>query len=372
VERSPGDGVEVSRMVLAHLAKHDFPTRSPLYAAIARDLLDDDEVLALTAGVVWHELPPMLLLAAVRHLLIADPTEPLAAFHADLTDSPRPPDEAYPLFREFALRHREEIASLVRSRAIQTNEVLRCACYMPAVALAPAALGTAELGLVDVGSSAGLGMLLDRYAYDYGAAGSAGPAGAPVRLRCEVRGDVAVPLDAAPPRIAHRVGLDRSPVDVRDPDDTRWLRASVWPGQGSRVELLLGALEAARADPPRIVAGDAVRDLPALLDEVPPQLGICVTTSVVLTYLGGERAAFAETLEEAGRRRPIAWVAYDTTHGIDRIGDAPPWVRALMDSGNVDCALVRLSMLTGAGREDRWLARSGYHGEWIEWMAAPD
>ena len=152
----------------------------------------------------------------------------------------------------------------------------------------------------------------------------------------------------------------------------RWLRASVWPGQGSRVGLLLGALEAARADPPRIVAGDAVRDLPALLDEVPPELGVCVTTSVVLTYLGSERAAFAAALEEAGRRRPMAWVAYDTTHGIDRIEDAPPWVRALMDSGKVDCALVRLSLLTAAGREDRWLARSGYHGEWIEWMDAPD
>jgi hypothetical protein len=368
----PDDGVEVSRMVLAHLAKHDFPTRSPLYAAIARDLLNDDEVLALSTGVAWHELPPMLLLAAVRHLLIADPGEPLAAFHADLTDTPRPPEEAYPLFREFALRHREEITALVRSRAIQTNEVLRCACYMPAVALVPAALGTAEIGLVDVGSSAGLGMLLDRYAYDYGDAGNAGPAEAAVQLRCEVRGDRPPPLAGAPPRIAHRVGLDRAPVDVRDPDATRWLRASVWPGQGSRVELLLGAVEAARADPPRIVAGDAVRDLPGLLDAVPPGLGICVTTSVVLTYLGGERAAFAAALEEAGRRRPLAWVAYDTTHGIDRIEDAPPWVRELMDSGKVDCALVRLSLLTAAGREDRWLARSGYHGEWLEWMGAPD
>lgn len=372
MDPSHDDGVEVSRLVLAHLAKHDFPTRSPLYAAIARDLLHDDEVLALTTGIAWQELPPLLLLAAVRHLLIAEPGEPLAAFHSDLTETPRPPDEVYPLFREFVLRHREAITTLVRTRAIQTNEVLRCACYMPAVALAPGALGTPEIGLVDVGSSAGLGMLLDRYAYDYGDTGTAGPAEAPVRLRCEVRGDRPPPLAAAPPRIAHRVGLDRSPVDVRDPDATRWLRASVWPGQGSRVELLLGAVEAARDDPPRIIAGDAVRDLPALLEEVPPGLGVCVTTSVMLTYLGRERAAFAAALEEAGRRRPLAWVAYDTTHGIDRIDDAPPWVRALMESGNVDCALVRLSLMTAAGREDRWLARSGYHGEWIEWMHGPD
>jgi hypothetical protein len=324
-------------------------------------------VLALTAGVPWHELPPLILLAAVRFLLIAAPQEPLAAFHADLGEDARPPEEAYPLFREFALRHRDELTALVRSRAIQTNEVLRCACYMPAVALAQTALG-GELGLVDVGSSAGLGMLLDAYAYDYGAQGTVGPASAAVRLRCEVRGGLAVPLTAAPPRIAHRIGLDRSPVDVRDPDAVRWLRASVWPGQGNRVELLLLAAEAARADPPPIVTGDAVRDLPALLATVPESLGVCVTTSVMLTYLGEERAAFIAALEAAGRRRPIAWVSFDTTHGIDGLDVAPTWVRELIDSGNADCALVRLSLLTATGRSDRWLARAAYHGEWLEWM----
>jgi hypothetical protein len=362
----PDPGVEASRAVLAHLAVHDFPTRSPLYAAIARDALHDDEVLGLTAGVHGHELPPMLLLAAVRHLLIAAPEEPLAAFHADLAAHPRPPEEAYPVFREFVLRHRDELTALVRTRAIQTNEVLRCACSMPAVALAQAALG-ADLGLVDVGSSAGLGQLLDRYAYDYGAAGTVGRAGAPVRLRCAVRGDLPVPL-AAPPRIAHRVGLDRSPVDVRDPDATRWLRASVWPGQAGRVDLLLAALEAARADPPRIVAGDAIDDLPALLAEVPPALGVCVTTSVMLGYLGDRRTAFTDALEEAGRRRPIAWVAFDVVHWMDRLDSAPAWVGEGIGSGGVDCALIRLSMLTATGREDRWLARGSYHGEWIEWM----
>jgi hypothetical protein len=359
--------IEAGRAVLGHLAVRDFPTRSPLYAAIAREALADDEVLGLTAGVPWHELGPMRLLAAVRHLLIAAPEEPLAAFHADLTDDPRPPEEAYPVFREFVLRHRDELTTLVRTRAIQTNEVLRCACSMPAVALARAALG-ADLGLVDVGSSAGLGQLLDRYAYDYGAAGTAGPAAAPVRLRCEARGERPVPLAGAPPAIAHRVGLDRAPVDVGDPDARRWLRASTWPDQGGRVELLAAALEAARADPPRIVAGDAVDDLAALLAEVPPALGVCVTTSVMLGYLGDRRTDFTDALEEAGRRRPIAWVAFDLTHVMDRLDAAPAWVTDGIEAGGVDCALVRLSMLTAAGREDRWLARGAYHGEWIEWM----
>ncbi len=365
------DGIEASRAILAHLGKHDFPSRSPLYAAIAQGMVGDDEVLAVAAGAGLppQELPPLRMLAAVRFLLIADPAEPLAAHHADLSEAPLPPDGAYPVFRDFVLRHREEIAGLVAGRAIQTNEVQRCACYMPAVALAQAALG-GELGLVDVGASAGLGLLLDRYAYDYGTAGTVGPAGAPVRLRCEAGGGQPPPLRDAPPRVRHRVGLDRSPVDLRDPDAVRWLRAAVWPGQGNRVEVLLNAAAAAAADPPEILTGDAVRDLPRVLDSIPEELGLCVTTSVTLGYLGDRRADFSDALEEYGRRRPLAWVAFDTVLGIDRMDKAPGWVGELRQSGRVDCALVRLTLLTARGRSDRWLARGGYHGEWIEWMEA--
>lgn len=79
----PDRSVETSRAVLAHLAVHDFPTRSPLYAAIARAALDDDEVLGLTAGVRGHELPPMLL----RPAWVGEGIESGAV---DCADSPQP------------------------------------------------------------------------------------------------------------------------------------------------------------------------------------------------------------------------------------------------------------------------------------------
>jgi len=359
--------LEMSRRILQHLAATDFPKRSPLYAAIAREAMDDGDILELTAGVPWHEIPPMRLLAAVRYLLLSSPGEPLAEFHADMTDRPRPPDDAYPVFRAFCTRRADELRRLVRERAVQTNEVSRCACYMPAVCAAQAELGAAALGLVDVGSSAGLGLHLDRYAYDFGAAGTLGTPDGGVTLACEVRGERAPALSALP-AVGYRVGLDRSPIDVRDEDSVRWLQACVWPGQGNRVAQLSRAIEAARRDPPHLVAGDAVRDLPAVLDAVPEGLGVCVMTSVVLNYLGLQRDAFVAALEEAGRRRPLAWVLFDTTFNLDGTGTAPGWVRdAVADAGR-DFALVRVSVLSHGGRRDRWLARCSYHGEWIEWM----
>ena len=46
------------------------------------------------------------------------------------------------------------------------------------------------LALIEVGASAGLNLLFDRYGYDYGAGRSAGDPSAPVRFTCALRGAV--------------------------------------------------------------------------------------------------------------------------------------------------------------------------------------
>ncbi len=105
------------------------------------------------------------------------------------------------------------------TRRTQTNEPARCAVLLPALAQLPQ-----PLALVEVGSSAGLTMLFDRYSYDYGGYRLAGSdPDAPV-LRCEPRGPV--PLPPRIPEIAWRAGLDLNPLDVTSDDDVRWLS---WP-----------------------------------------------------------------------------------------------------------------------------------------------
>ena len=60
-----------------------------------------------------------------------------------------------------------------RTRSTQTNEVGRCAALLPALTQlavdAPGAPhgGGRPLGLVEVGASAGLNLLVDRYGYEY-------------------------------------------------------------------------------------------------------------------------------------------------------------------------------------------------------------
>jgi hypothetical protein len=183
---------------------------------------------------------------------------------------------------------------VLTTRRTQTNEAARCAVLLPALATLPE-----PLAIVEVGASAGLCLLYDRWAYDYdGTRVGDGP----VTLRCSVSG--AVPIPGRVPEIAWRAGLDLNPLDPRDADTRRWLECLVWPEHDDRREVLRGALAVAAQDPPRVVRGDLIGDLPALLDEVPEGLTTVVTHTAVLAYVDdGTAAAFADLCRERGVHR---------------------------------------------------------------------
>ena len=55
----------------------------------------------------------------------------------------------------------------------------------------------------------------------------------------------AVPVPDAMPAIGGRLGIDRTPIDVTDPIEARWLEACVWPDQADRFHRLRAAIELA-------------------------------------------------------------------------------------------------------------------------------
>ena len=71
-----------------------------------------------------------------------------------------------------------------------------------------------------------------------------------------------------------------------------WLATLVWPEQDDRRERLRHAVEVARAEPPRIVAGDLLEELPALVAEAAAHGTVVVFHSAVvgLPHAAGPRA----------------------------------------------------------------------------------
>ncbi len=321
--------------------------RSPLYAALAARVAGTPALLALASGAAPGQPPVNLLFGAVHDLLLAGAAHPLAGFYPSVGGA-EAPEEAFPAFADFCRRHRAEILVRVRTRRVQTNEVGRSGILLPALAEAAREAGPRPSYLIEVGASAGLNLLHDRYRYQYSDGQRCGPE-SPALVRVEVRGPRRVPVPAQPPGWSDRVGVDVAPGDVTDDGAMRWIEALIWPDQVERLELLRAAVAVARRDPPRILAGDAMVRVPELVHGIPPGQPVCLVHSHALYQATPAwRRDFRVRLDELGRARPLLEVS------LEWLGKAPG-------------PRLRLNRYEGGSRRSRLLADADHHGAWIAW-----
>ena len=254
-------------------AEHEARGRSPLYEALAQAVADDDEVLQFLSTLPPAKRQPNLLLAAVRQLCGT-------------------PDDARD-FRRRLLANDAAVRDLMLSRSTQTNEPARCAVLLPALAALPQ-----PLALLEVGASAGLCLLPDRYGYDYGRVRIAPPTVAAPVFRCAA--SPGTPLPDRVPQIVWRAGLDLGPLSVADPQHRQWLEALVWPEQAARLKRLQQAMAIAETVQPRVMQGDLRHDFATLAAEAPRGATLVVFHTAVLGYvaLPAERQAFAALARE--------------------------------------------------------------------------
>ena len=175
--------LEQERLLVAYrrFAEREARGRSPLYEVLARGVADDPAVLRFLKTLPDAKQQPNLLFAAVRFL----------------SGTPAGWEE----FRAAVLDNADAVRAIMLERSTQTNEPGRCAVLLPVMALLPQ-----PLALIEVGASAGLCLLPDRYGYDYGGRrvrppDEAATAGVPVRDRCEKD---AVAGGTTPDRLAGR------------------------------------------------------------------------------------------------------------------------------------------------------------------------
>jgi len=234
---------------------------------------------------------------------------------------------------------------------VQTNEVQRSWVLAPLFLLVARRTGATVLDLVELGPSAGLNLLWDRYACHY-RAGRVGPEEPWLELTGEERRPVPTDVLAARPAVRGRVGIDRAPIDVTSEDGARLLACFVWADQTERLELLRRAIETVRRDPPELLRGDLVETLPSVLAARPDDALTVVFQTAVLGYLGDDRREqVRETLRAAGEERPLAFVSA----GNPRTGQSR-W---------------GLRIVTWPGGEREFIGHADYHGAWLDWSSAP-
>ena len=325
---------------------------SPLYGRLSLSIADDPKVMALLHAAPEQQQIPVLLFAAMHDLLLRGQGEELAAFYPNLS-STIPNGDPYPAFRRVALANQDLLQTTIASRNTQTNEVGRCAYFLPVFGLVADEVG--PLAHLDVGASAGLNLYWPSYTYRYKDGPTVGE-GLTVVLSCSTRGEPPIPKSM--PTLAHAIGLDMSPIDVRNDEAVRWLEACVWPDQAGRFERLVAAIAIARKSPPDIRRGDAVANVGALVDEISAFAHPVVTTSWILNYLTeqGQRAFVAE-LDKIGSRQDLSWV----------VAESPAQTLGLPIPGDEEITVISLVTWRSGERVVKRLAIAHPHGSWLNW-----
>ena len=241
------------------------------------------------------------------------------------------------------------IREILHTRRVQTNEVRRCALLLPAFGLVAQQAAGRPLALVEIGTSAGLNLLWDHYAYDYGTGRDYGDPVSALHLACELRGEQRPPLPEWMPAIGSRLGIDFQPVNVREDSAVDWLRALIWPEHTARLARLEQAVEIVRAYPPRLRAGDALALLPEVLASVPDDALLCLYHTFTLNQFSPEaRHRFQDLLDTHGATRDLCCLSI---LGVG--GDHPE---------------LRLQTYQRGHKVDRLLAHCDAHGQWLEWL----
>jgi hypothetical protein len=328
---------------------------SPLTGALLEGAADD----YVAGGVMADLLEPhaeepagsvlSLRLAGSMHRLVLERKAPELALHYPSVGGTAPVEQLWPAAERAAREHLDELRALV-TRPVQTNEVGRAAALVGALAL----LG-GRIRLLELGSSAGLNLRCDAFAYDVAPDQVLGDPDSPVRL---VR-----PWDGVLPDgsfdVTSRRGCDPDPIDTSTPDGRLTLTSYVWGDQVERLERLRAAFEVAARLPASVEQSGALAFLTRELADLPEGSTTVVWHSVVWQYVDpAERAAVDALLERVGSRAtstaPLArvslepervgedftfrvhvqrWPDGERVHVADALGHGPPvrWTGARID-----------------------------------------
>ncbi len=356
---SRAGAVKLSDRFRRHAGSLVAADRSPLYARLMYAAADDLE----TGGVVnelFHGLPaapgsvPQLrLLAALHQLVLAGGATALARFYPSAGGA-EPPDQAWAAAATTLGENFDWIRQRLE-RTVQTNEPGRSAVLFAVLLWLTDRRGL-PIRLLELGASAGLNLLLDRYCYIVGGEPLGEPASAvrfeePWRPGPEIRGGAT----ARSLRISARAGCDRAPLDPRDPEHQLRLVSYIWPDELERIRRVRAALELAARAPAAVVSSTAAQWLPGALAQRREGELTVVWHSLFRQYVSPEEWSAIERAVtaalDADARRPIAWVG--------------------MEPGLDHTAAIEVTLREHPNAPEQRLASCGDHGPPVIWTRPP-
>ena len=234
----------------------------------------------------------------------------------------------------------------------QTNEAGRSSSFMAAMLWLAGEGLPGRFDCLEIGSSAGINLMMDRYAYNLGGVAT-GPVEPVMRFEPEWRGD---PPPDRMVRIERLKGCDVAPVDLADKAQALRLKAYIWPEHTVRFERMEAAVASARQQAPDLVRMNAADFVEQELGK-PQEQGTTrvLMHSIVWQYVPKDQqarvnAAMTAAGERATADRPLAWIALEANRDTHRHELAVRY--------------------WPGGPEPVMLAEAHPHGAWIQWYGS--
>ncbi len=344
--------LDASRRYQYALASDD-KTSHPCYAALGDACAKSELMIDLLVSVPLQQRNAMLIFAALHYQALRGHAQ-LAPLYGSLGGANCPSPEEFARRVIDIVSNDPTVVSALLTRSTQTNEPGRSAVFQ-AVLREMYRRGIDEVNLIDIGTSAGLNLYVDHYDI----------------VRTPLRDDHdaftlsyeslnSADLPGPLPTIRSRIGVDLSPLDLRNDDDAMWLRACLWPENPSRLDRL-NAIGERLSDWPTLtlIQSDALDGLEKALELVNPDASTVVMHSWAAAYFDPElQKNFAERMRELVRLKRVSWVYLEWPRGV--AGLQPPAPRDVAPRPGETQIVVAL-----AGGEPQSWGWCHPHGRWL-------
>lgn len=320
---------------------------SELYEFLSLKIANDRQLLELSSHAQAGQPVPNLFFGAVHYLLLKESNHKLSQYYPSITEKPKACEDSFPDFKSFCLKRQEQISEILKKRIVQTNEVRRCGYLYPIFTHIYTAVKK-PLSLIEIGTSAGLQLLWDKYAYTYNSEEIYGDMDSNVHIQSTIRGGIIPPISKWCPPVDKRFGVDLHINDLADFEDALWLNALIWPEHKERRLLFEQAsicLMHNRAEI-NLIEGEGIGRLEDLTKEVPKDSVICIFHTHVANQMATDlKSRLIDNVKSIGERR-------DVFHIYNNIWDGDLHLDAFIN---------------GKETNER-IAKTDGHGKWFEWL----
>lgn len=204
------------------------------------------------------------------------------------------------------------------------------------------------MSLIEIGTSAGLQLLWDKYSYSYSSEETYGDPSSSVHLTAELRDSDIRALSKNSPPVASKIGIDLHVVDLSNEDDYLWLKSLIWPEHKERLELFEKAAQLFKACPENLIEGDGVSLLPNIADRVSKDSILCIFHTHVANQFPDElKRLLMDNVKAISTKR-------DVFHLYNNISDL---------------GKLHLNYFIDGVEFNEIIAQTDGHGRWFEWNA---